>query len=100
MVAAVVATPNALHFHVDGNALQLLRDFDLSRHQIFLIRPRITILSASSDNGRCNSFASSHGARFQTSRSSSVVGITGRLSGRDGQSVCANFIVETGHLPS
>jgi hypothetical protein len=24
LVTAVVATPNALHFHVDGNALQLL----------------------------------------------------------------------------
>src|ERR1700756_5507586 len=31
---------------------------------------RITILSASSGNGRCSAFASSHGARIQTSRSS------------------------------
>jgi len=31
----------------------------------------------SSTNGRCNAFASSHGARIQTSRSSSVVRITG-----------------------
>src|SRR6266480_8095193 len=39
--------------------------------------PRITILSASSGNGRCSAFASSHGARIQMSRSSSVVKITG-----------------------
>jgi hypothetical protein len=38
--------------------------------------PRITVFSASSDNGRCNAFASSHGARIQTFRSSSVVMIT------------------------
>src|SRR4051812_35418630 len=37
----------------------------------------MTILSASSGNGRCNAFASPHGARIQTSRSSSVVRITG-----------------------
>src|SRR6201982_3210239 len=42
-----------------------------------LSAPRITILSASSGNGRCKAFASSHGARIQTSRSSSVVRITG-----------------------
>jgi len=40
-----------------------------------LSAPRITIFSASSGNGRCNAFASSHGARIQTSRSSSVVRI-------------------------
>jgi hypothetical protein len=42
-----------------------------------LSAPRMTILSASSGNGLCSSFASSHGARIQTSRSSSVVKITG-----------------------
>src|SRR5947208_1211978 len=42
-----------------------------------LSTPRITIFSASSGNGRCSTFASSHGARIQTSRSSSVVKITG-----------------------
>jgi hypothetical protein len=42
-----------------------------------LSTPRATILSASSGNGRCNAFASSHGARNQTSGSSSVVRITG-----------------------
>jgi hydrogenase/urease accessory protein HupE len=39
--------------------------------------PRATIFIASSDNGRWSDFASSHGARSQTSRSSSVVKITG-----------------------
>jgi hypothetical protein len=42
-----------------------------------LSAPRITILSASSSNGRCNAFASSQGARIQTSRSSPGVRITG-----------------------
>src|SRR5262249_4149194 len=42
-----------------------------------LSAPRMTTLSASSGNGRCSAFASSHGARIQTSRSSSVVKITG-----------------------
>src|ERR1700716_2228054 len=42
-----------------------------------LSAPRPTIFIASSANGRCNAFASSHGARIQTSRSSSVVRITG-----------------------
>lgn len=40
-----------------------------------LSSPRITILSVLSGNGRCNALASSHGARIQTSRSSSVVRI-------------------------
>jgi len=35
--------------------------------------PRATIFSASSGNGLCSAFASSHGARIQTSRSSSVI---------------------------
>src|SRR5262245_55692786 len=39
--------------------------------------PRITILSASSGNGRWRALASSHGARIHTSCSSSVVRITG-----------------------
>ena len=37
----------------------------------------MTIRSASSGKGRCNALASSYGARIQTSRSSSVVRITG-----------------------
>jgi hypothetical protein len=51
---------------------------DAARHSTAAARsslsaPRMRILSASSGNGRCNAFASSHGARIQTSRSSSVV---------------------------
>ena len=42
-----------------------------------LSAPRRTILIASSGNGCCNAFASSHGARIHKSRSSSVVRITG-----------------------
>jgi hypothetical protein len=37
----------------------------------------ITILNASSGNGRCSALASSQGARIHTSRSSSVVRILG-----------------------
>ncbi len=42
-----------------------------------LSAPRATILNVSSANGRCSAFASSHGARIQTSRSSSVARMTG-----------------------
>jgi hypothetical protein len=42
-----------------------------------LSAPRMTILSASSGSGRCNALASSHFPRIHTSRSSSVVRITG-----------------------
>nr|WP_309179662.1 hypothetical protein [Bradyrhizobium sp. Ash2021] len=41
--------------------------------------PRITILSPSSGSGRYSPFASSHGARIQASRSSSVVRSTSSL---------------------
>jgi hypothetical protein len=44
---------------------------------IFLIRPGIMILRASSGSGRWSALASSQGARIQTSRSSSAVRITG-----------------------
>jgi hypothetical protein len=40
--------------------------------QSSLSAPRATIFSAASGNGLCSVFASSHGARIQTSRSSSV----------------------------
>jgi hypothetical protein len=39
--------------------------------------PRTTILRAKSSSRRCSALASSHGARIQTSRSPSVVRITG-----------------------
>jgi hypothetical protein len=46
-----------------------------------LSTPRATIFNASSGSGRYNAFASSHGACIQTSRSSSVVRITGMAFG-------------------
>jgi hypothetical protein len=46
-----------------------------------LSAPLATISNPSSANGRCSALASSHGARIQTSRSSSVVRITGIASG-------------------
>ena len=46
-----------------------------------LSAPRMTIFGASSGNGRCSTLASSHGARIQTPRSSSVVRITGMALG-------------------
>jgi hypothetical protein len=55
------------------------------RRPIFPLRPRprpITF-SASSGNGRCGAFASSHGARIQVSYSSSTVRITGIVSAGD-----------------
>ena len=39
--------------------------------------PRATIIKPASGSGLCSAFASSHGARIHTSRSSSVVSITG-----------------------
>ena len=48
-----------------------------------LSSPRATILIASSGNGRCSALASSHGARIQTSRSSSVSRMTGMAFGMD-----------------
>jgi hypothetical protein len=67
-----------------------------------LSAPRMTMLRALSGNGRCNALASSHGARIHTSRSSSVIRITGIALEKEGrgQSDCTSFIVETGHLPS
>ena len=59
----------------------------------FLSAPRITIFSASSANGRCNTFASSHGARIQTSRSSSVVRITGIAFGWIGSTMAFGDVV-------
>jgi hypothetical protein len=49
----------------------------------FCFSTEVMILGALSANGRCSAFASSHGARIQTSRSSSVVRITGMALGMD-----------------
>src|ERR1700744_6491409 len=58
-----------------------------------LSAPRITILSASSGSGRCNALASSHGARNHTSRSSSVVRITGIALGWIGATTAFGTVV-------
>jgi hypothetical protein len=52
-----------------------------------LSAPRATILVASSGNGRCSALASSHGARIQTSRSSSVSRMTGMAFGWIGSTI-------------
>lgn len=64
-----------------------------SRCLVLLVRPRMTILSASSGNGRCIAFASSQGARIQTSRSSSVVRITGIAFGWIGSTTAFGAVV-------
>jgi len=56
--------------------------------------PRMTISSASSGRGRCSAFASSHGARIQTSRSSSVVRITGIAFGWIGTTMAFGDVVK------
>jgi hypothetical protein len=56
-----------------------------------LSAPCIAIFNASSGNGRCNAFASSHGARIQTSRSSSVIRITGIALRMDRLDDCGNL---------
>jgi hypothetical protein len=58
-----------------------------------LSAPRMTILSASSGNGRCSAFASSHSACIQTSRSSSVVRITGMALGWIGSTTAFGDVV-------
>jgi len=58
-----------------------------------LSAPRATIFSASSGNGRCKALASSHGARTQTSRSSSVVRITGMAFGWIGSTIAFGAVV-------
>ena len=57
-----------------------------------LSAPRMTILSASSGSP-CNAFASSHGARIQTSRSSSVIRITGMAFGWIGSTTAFGDVV-------
>jgi hypothetical protein len=58
-----------------------------------LSAPRATIRSPSSANGRCSAFASSHGARIQTSRSSSLVRITGMAFGWIGSTTAFGAVV-------
>jgi hypothetical protein len=59
-----------------------------------LSAPRATILSASSGSGLCNALASSHGARIHTSRSSSVVKITGMALGWIGPTIALGAVVK------
>jgi hypothetical protein len=58
-----------------------------------LSAPRITIFSASSGKGRWRALASSHGARIHTSRSSSVVRITGMALGWIGSTTAFGAVV-------
>jgi len=58
-----------------------------------LSAPRATIFDASSGKGRCNAFASSQGARIQTSHSSGVVKITGIAFGWIGSTIAFGAVV-------
>jgi hypothetical protein len=62
------------------------------RAVLFVATPRDN-RNASSGNGRCNAFASSHGARIQTSHSSSVVRITGIALGWNGSTIAFGAVV-------
>src|SRR6185295_7816112 len=53
----------------------------------------MTILSASSGSGLCSAFASPHGARIHTSRSSSVSRITGMAFGWIGSTMAFGAVV-------
>jgi hypothetical protein len=55
----------------------------------------MTILSASSASRGCSAFASSHGARIQISRSSSVVNITGMAFGWIGSTTAFGAVVRS-----
>ena len=59
-----------------------------------LSAPRATIRRASSANGLSSAFASSHGARSQTSRSSSAVRITGMAFGWIGSTTAFGAVVK------
>jgi hypothetical protein len=58
-----------------------------------LSAPRATILIVPSGNGRCSALASSHGARIQTSRSSSVCRMTGMAFGWIGSTTALGDVV-------
>src|SRR6266436_8555785 len=58
-----------------------------------LSAPRATIFRAPSGNGRCKALASSHGARIQTSHSSSVVRMTGIAFGWIGSTIAFGAVV-------
>ena len=58
-----------------------------------LSAPRATIFNASSENGRCSAFASSHGARIHMSHSSAVVRMTGIALGWIGSTIAFGDVV-------
>jgi hypothetical protein len=58
-----------------------------------LSAPHATIFKASSGNGRCSAFASSQGARIQTSHSSSLVKMTGIAFGWIGSTTAFGEVV-------
>src|SRR5664279_3370753 len=93
---------DAAAFYVNGFGADLGRDENENKRRRYsdhaaalssLSAPRATILSASSASGRCNAFGSSHGARIQTSRSSSVVRITGIAFGWIGSTTTFGSVV-------
>jgi hypothetical protein len=55
--------------------------------------------TAWSGNGRCSAFASSQGARSQTSRSSSVIKITGIAFGWIGSTMAFSAVVRKPNQP-
>ncbi len=88
------------HFRVDGAHFDtfdcILPAYEMLIHVAILSSlstPRATILSASSDNGRCSALASFHGARIHTSRSSSVVRIKGIAFGWIGSTMAFGEVV-------
>jgi hypothetical protein len=70
-----------------------LPDLLISINKHASLSARATIFNASSGRGRCSAFASSYGARIHTSRSSSVVRITGIAFGWTGSSTAFGVVV-------
>jgi hypothetical protein len=83
----IFLSPHSLHETADRTGVRVIKrsvPAAISGHaatRSSLSDPRATILSASSGNGLCSAFASSHGAGIHTSRSSSVVKINGMAFG-------------------
>jgi hypothetical protein len=70
-------------FAKDADGLEDLPDRPISEHPNDVTK----------DSGLCSAFASSHGARIHTSRSSSVVRITGIAFGRIGSTIAFGDVV-------
>jgi hypothetical protein len=86
--------------HRLASTVKVIQDLILERHTVdeMVLEPllgpvRRHILQIIGGNGRCSALASSQGARIHTSRSSSVVKITGMAFGWIGSTIAFGAVV-------